>query len=271
MRTAITALLIALATAVWADDKWGNANVYDDFPKQREEQLTVQIKRHMAILLYPVDMSSFVRPEKDATFRALIVALQKQMGVPATGILTNGQYSRLSEAARDLEGVPVFLSAAKSVRQSADGKWLLAVGTGAMIGIAFPINITKIFCVRAEGTCEMNAAEFDLKNQMLVFGSPSIYEITTWTAKRVTALREHPCGTATMAIDVVTQAATIASVPHGDLKACSDEPPNVWTLVDSFNAAWKIHQEKANSARNLVYGPAQKFVPRVEDPSSTQR
>jgi hypothetical protein len=47
-----------------------------------DEQVTAQIKRHMANLLYPVDMSLFIGPEKDGKFRELIKALQKQMGAP---------------------------------------------------------------------------------------------------------------------------------------------------------------------------------------------
>jgi hypothetical protein len=46
-------------------------NVYDFFQKMEpksnsaalDEEVTARIKRHMANLLYPVDMASFVRPE----------------------------------------------------------------------------------------------------------------------------------------------------------------------------------------------------------------
>ena len=45
----------------------------------------------LAILLYPVDLASFDRPETDQKFRDTIMMLQTQMGTPATGNLTAGR------------------------------------------------------------------------------------------------------------------------------------------------------------------------------------
>jgi hypothetical protein len=102
------ALLIFLSTIspAFADDQ----NAYDFFrplPNSDsaivDQQTTALIKRHMANLLYPVDMGSLARPETDAKFREQIIALQRQMGVPATGTLTLDQCGRLAEAARDID------------------------------------------------------------------------------------------------------------------------------------------------------------------------
>jgi hypothetical protein len=57
----------------------------------------------MANLLYPLDMSSLARPEIDAKFREQVIALQKQMGAPATGTLTLDEFGRLAQAARDMD------------------------------------------------------------------------------------------------------------------------------------------------------------------------
>jgi hypothetical protein len=83
MKKALLIFLFAISPA-FADDQ----NVYDFFRQLPssdraivDEQTTALIKRHMANLLYPVDMSSFARPETDAKFREQIIALQKQMGV----------------------------------------------------------------------------------------------------------------------------------------------------------------------------------------------
>lgn len=86
-----------------------------------------------------------------------------------------------------------------------------------MDGLANPINVTRIFCLRVDSTCQMSSAEFDPKNGMLYFGSPAVYEIKTWSA-RVTAIREHPCGTALMTIDVDAKAVTVTSAPHADFR-----------------------------------------------------
>ncbi len=154
MKKFILIFLIAFSAAPSADEKQDQTNVYDVFREMLkpsagasvDEQVTARIKRHMANLLYPVDMSSFVRPERDAKFRELVIGLQKQMGEPATGILTSGQFDQLAEAARDIDDRLIGLPPGKLVGQSDDGEWVSAVGTGAMDGIARPINVTRIFC-----------------------------------------------------------------------------------------------------------------------------
>src|SRR6516162_7456771 len=105
MKKALLFFLFTISPA-FADDQ----NIYDFFRQLPnsdraivEEQTTALIKRHMANLLYPVDMSSLARPETDAKFREQVMALQKQMGVPATGILTQDEFGRLAQAARDMD------------------------------------------------------------------------------------------------------------------------------------------------------------------------
>jgi hypothetical protein len=105
MKKALLIFLFTISPA-FADDQ----NVYDFFRKLAnsdsaivDEQTTALVKRHMANLLYPVDMSSFAGPETDAKFREQVIALQKQMGVPATGSLTRDEFGRLAEAARDMD------------------------------------------------------------------------------------------------------------------------------------------------------------------------
>src|ERR1700693_3428571 len=100
MKKSVFMILIAFSTTAWADDKQDQRNVYDVFRELLtpsagttvDERVTALIKRHMANLLYSVDMSSFAGPDKDAKFRELIMALQKQMGAATTGILTFDQF-----------------------------------------------------------------------------------------------------------------------------------------------------------------------------------
>jgi hypothetical protein len=106
----------------------------------------------------------------------------------------------------------------------------------------------------------MSGAELDMEHGMLIsLQPPVIYEIKTWGLNRVTAIREHPCGTATLTVDVETKDVTIASIPHADLPFCSKEPASIWRLVDGFPVAWNIYREKYNKARALVYEPARKL------------
>lgn len=235
-----------------------------------DEKTTALIKRHMANLLYPIDMASFARPEKDVKFRDQIIALQKQMGVPTTGVLTFDQYDRLAEAARDIDDRPVGAYPGKIVERSKDGDLVWAVGTGGTDDVANPvanpINISRISCLRSTGTCELSTAEFSPEDLQLFFATPFDYTITTWAPTRVTATSEHPCGTALMSIDIQAKSVVISSVPHSDFSFCSKEGPSTWRLLDeSFPATWTLHQKKANKARALVYEQEQKLVPPIVD------
>ncbi|HXE13026.1 MAG TPA: hypothetical protein VN633_12950 [Bryobacteraceae bacterium] len=263
----VLVFLLAFSGIAWADETEDKRDVYDVLGEilkpsagtTLEEDVTSRIKRYMAALLYPVELSSFVRPEKDPKFRQLVVALQNQMEEKATGILTYGQFNRLHDAAHSIDEREVTLGPGILVYRSDDGNVVGARGTGAMNDLANPINITRLLCDKSEGACEVSGAEFDLKSGMLISQPPAIYEIKTWGRSRVTAIREHPCGTASLTVDVETKDVTIASVPHADLPFCSKEPANIWKLVDGFPVAWNIYREKYNKARALVYEPARKF------------
>jgi hypothetical protein len=184
----------------------------------------------MHLVGYPVDLSSFNMPDNDRQFSDLIKQLQKQMGVPDTGILTSDQFSRLAEASRDIDAPQIFVPPGKIV--SMEGNLLLAVGTGTMDDLASPINKTRIVCIKAEGTC--NVTEAAIVNRMLDLYDVASYEIQTWTPNRVTAIREHPCGTAMMSIDVNAKTVAVVVSAHKDLKFCTDKPQGTWSLVDGF-------------------------------------
>lgn len=206
-------------------------------------------KRNAQISNVSRRVSSFVRPERDPKLRELIVALQKQIGEPTTGILTYGQFSKLQDAARGIDERQVAVAPGKIVYRSDNGEAVGAVGTGVMDDLANPINVSRILCTKSVATCELSTAEFDLKYSMLTAPAPTIYEIKTWTTKRVTAIREHPCGSAFLTIDLATEDVTIASTPHG------------------FKISWNLYRDRYNKARDLVYEPARKMFP-VRDPAN---
>jgi hypothetical protein len=201
MKAVVLSLLIALSTAAWADDNQDQRDVYDIFREWMkpsngatvDEQVTAHIKRFMAHLLYPVDMSSFDGPDKDGKFRDLIIALQKRIDAPATGTLTSAQFDRLADASRDIDDRPIILLPLQKNVFVTNDAVLLAVGTGAEDGLAYPLNSIRIVCVKADGTCDLIDAGFDPKMRSLTLGDTP-YEIKTWTPSRVTAIREHPCG-----------------------------------------------------------------------------
>ena len=264
------AFLISLfmVSPAFADDQ----NVYDFFRQLPnsdsaivDQQTTALIKRHMANLLYPVDMSSFARPETDAKFREQVIALQKQMGVPATGTLTRDEFGRLAEAARDNDDRSVGTGIIKKTVVK-DGDLVSATGTGGTDDIvnplAPPINISRIICQRTSGTCELNIAAFNPEDAHLYFYIPWQYNITTWEPTRVTAVNEMRCATSSMTLDMQTESVTISSVPHSDLPSCANQGPTTWRLLDDgFSVSWKLHQDKVNKARALVYEANKNLVP----------
>jgi hypothetical protein len=266
-------LLLVIAVPAIADqkqDEFDQKNVYEAFGELKiqpspgvrlEEDVTSRIKRYMASLLYPVDMTSFGRPEKDSKLRELIVTLQKQMGEATTGALTIGQFLKLQDAARSIDERPVTISPGIMVYRSDDGNLVGAVGTGVMNDLVHPINISRILCTKSDGTCEMSIAEFDHKYSQLFAPAPTIYDVKTWTPNRVTAIREHPCGSAFLTVDVATKDVTITSAPHSDLPFCSKEPANIWKLADGFNVSWNLYLDRYNKARELVYEPAKRMFP----------
>jgi hypothetical protein len=160
------------------------------------------------------------------------------------------QFDRLHEAARDIDGIGVNVPPGKLVYRN-DENSVGARGTGVMNGLANPININRMLCVKSEGTCEITAAELDLHTiATLQLLPPTIFNIQSWTSNRITAIREHPCGTATLTVDVDAKDVTITSVPHTDLPFCSKEPANIWKLVDGFPVAWNIYLDKYNKGKH---------------------
>lgn len=268
-------------SAAYADEMNSQNNVYDFFKKgggapntTADEEVTAQIKRYMANLLYPVDLSSLNRPDQDAKFRDLIVVLQKQMDVPPTGILTTEQFLKLEEASRGVDGDLILLST-KHVIMDKDG--VSASGTGmtdagrcsdqpaAGCDIGRPINFVRIFCYRARGICERWVATFDPKEPFLFLDSGTEYAIDSWTSSRVTATEHTPCATFLMTIDDQSEQVTIMTVPQPDLSTCKGFRPPVgpstWKLVDGLPVAQKINRDRMNAARALVYPPARRLLP----------
>jgi hypothetical protein len=200
-----------------------------------------------------------------AKFREQIVALQQQMGVPATGTLTLDQFGRLAEAARDIDDRSVGTGIIKKTVVK-DGEFASATGTGGTDDtanpLAPPINISRIFCQRTSGTCELSIAAFNPEDAHLYFYIPWHYNITTWEPTRVTATNEMPCATSSMTLDTQTESVMISSVPHSDLPSCANQGPTTWRLLDDgFSVSWQLHQDKLNKAHALVYEAKRNLVP----------
>jgi hypothetical protein len=276
----ILIILIMISTSAFADDK-SQTNVYDEFrhlgaPPANvtvDEHVTALIKRSMANLLYPVDMSSLVPPDKDKKFRELIMVLQQQMGVAATGVLTTEQFFKLREASRYVDGDFIGLG---PNYVSIDNDGASASGTGMTdaspcsgragggCDIGQPLNFVRIICFRARGICERWIATFDLKERFLFLDHGTEYEVDSWTSSLVTAREQTPCATFLMTIDVQGKQVTIVTVPQPDLPSCNGfqppDRPSTWKLVDGLPIAQKLSRDRMDAARALVYPPARKLM-----------
>jgi hypothetical protein len=263
---AIVVLLIAPSDIVRADDKQDQENVYEVFRDLEQatanlsvdEQTTVRIKRYMANLLYPVNLSAFDRPEKDHPFLDLIKLLQKQMGVPITGVLTLKQFNTLADASDHINdrhvGVPF-----KQVGAAADGSWASAVGTAEGISepLADPINIARFMCIKASKTCILVSASLQRTHgQFLWVDHPDVYDVQSWSDRRIVAIAQQPCGFSLMTMDIIAKKVTVSIF--------CNERPITWKLVEGIPLAWKLHQDRVNKARALVYEPAKRFIPTVQ-------
>jgi hypothetical protein len=65
-----------------------------------------------------------------------------------------------------------------------------------------------------------------------------------------------------MTLDIQTESAVISSVPYSDLPSCANQGSTTWRLLDDgFSVGWKLHQDKVNKARALVYEANKNLVP----------
>jgi hypothetical protein len=280
--------VIALSTVAFAEDK-KPSNVYEWFgelPKASPdvrpvtpEEITADIKRHMANLLYPVDMSSLAPPDKDPKFHDLIAVLQQQMGDPPTGVLTTDQFGRLAQASHNIDLELIALSFSKKhvhmydTGMFANGNaFLNAEGTGSWDNMNprddRPLNAVRIVCYEARALCERHTAHLSFDDQVRVLSlnlhDGDEYQITSWSSSQVTAESQAPCFTDLMTVDIKPEQVTTVRVPQPYRSSCSGfQPPDrqmTWKLVDGFEVAEKFRQEKMNKARKLVYPAARALL-----------
>src|SRR5262249_38691656 len=130
-----------------------------------------------------------------------------------------------------------------------------------------PGNIAQIECWRVLGMCELTTAEGNPDGINLVGAGSFLYPITAWESARVVAKQVHGCGTSLMTIEIQSKSVTVDWLqnPNVSCGPPSSFPPT-WSFVDQpAPHYWKIHQDKVNKARDLVYEPARRLVPPVAD------
>ena len=235
-----------------------------------DEVLTKLIKRNMAMLLYPVDMSVFSIPEKDVKFKEHIKQLQKRMDAPQTGLLLKEQFDVLSNAASTLMERKVFPPPGMLISGSIAGQ-IIAQGTWVMDDDAFPVNYSKIRCEKSEQVCTEVGLSVAMPHQFfsdddfnVMLDEATKYKVVTWESDEVTAVAESLCRKTRLTINTTTKQASLVTTDNSKdgctLPTGGNIPnlgkPRVATLGDGFKEPKKKYDARNKQAQKLLY---QKF------------
>jgi hypothetical protein len=236
---------------------------------------TMRIKQAMAVLMYPVDMSSMIGPDKDLRFRELIKGAQRQMGAAPTGMLLQGELDRLEEAARTLRERRAFPPLGNIViRQTTGSEQIFAKGTWITEDDAFPVNYSEIACARDSQVCTMITIDIAQPNQFgsdpdfMAQYSTTTYSVISWDKDEVTALADGSCRRERLIVNSSSKQASLI-VTDKDPNGCPLPTggripplgkPRVSALGDPLQEATKFYNDRQKRAQKLVYENALKAI-----------
>lgn len=238
--------------------------------------VTLQIKQAMARLMWPVNLSLLKAPAQDDEFRKLILALERQVGFKADGVLTTREFKQLQAAARNIYPVKVYLPPSLYAGRvgsdfvHAEGSWIIESDQ-----VAFPLNHSTISCRRERKECELINVQviapgqlaFDEDYQVNV--DSDFYAITNWDANVVTASKSAPCRSITLTINVsskqITELATDndpsgCEILPGQKKMPAMVKPRLSRLISGFDASKQYFEQLNKAAQKFLYLPAQRLL-----------
>jgi hypothetical protein len=223
-----------------------------------EAYTTALIKKHLALLMYPVDLGSFKPPGEDPRFQEQIKAFQGRLGVAVTGMLTWAQFEQLQQAATLLGERRLRPPAHLQVRREklADGEAVQAEGSW-LGGDRRPAS-TRIHCRQAEALCLESGAEVALPDgtdpdyRLLV--TARRYRVTGWGGDEVVAEAEAACRQLRLVIDTRRGNASLESAFRAG-EGCADDGAKVpvLRLGNGDEAARRFHAERRAAALRLAH------------------
>lgn len=288
MKSIFVVISVVVSAMSWASDGKDELDIYT-FQQEHfrssavassglssDAQTTARIKRYMAGLLYPVDLSVLTNPDKDLRFQNEIRLLQKQMGVPSTGVLTVRQYDRLVRAATMHTELPVFptgfyvdqYETGRNSNVSAKGAW--SVDPTDRMASYNPINTGHVDCDKAEKLCTVVTADVLLPYELVAIPvytlqvHTEIFEVESWRPERITAVQELSCSKTTMTIDIKGKAVKQVTVPRYERESCNANrtvKPSFVTLLDGSKAFEEVFARRRKEVQDLVYTPARMYMP----------
>ncbi len=233
---------------------------------------TILIKKHLAMLLYPVNMAVFDNPDKDPKFKDQIRELQKRMGVMPTGVLLQGQFDALTKTAKIIDEPPVYPPAGLTIIGLPG--LVVAKGTWVMEGDAFPVNYNEITCTQSTQVCTEVSVNVVQPNQLANDSDYNLivwttdFKVASWDSKEVSAINETQCRRERLTINTSSKQAfhisTDKSLEGCKLLTGETLPllgkPRLSTLGDGFQEPKKIYEARKKQAQRLLYEPATKAL-----------
>lgn len=203
-------IVAALATSAKADDtamtKYRNLTpqqVKDMPEKTRQEKLpmayTFAARSGLAVdseLLFGMQLNQLMYSGIH-DYKSAILAFQKDLGDPSTGVLTVWQIHQLEYRSGLQKLANVGFPDSFSSRKTTD--YGVVEGTVTILDdkIAWPINHHKIKCFKTDNTCEVQQIMLDLPHDkswaqqyQVMIGNTEYYNVTRWTDDTIDA--EYP-------------------------------------------------------------------------------
>jgi hypothetical protein len=219
---------------------------------------TALIKKHLAMLMYPVDLGSLKPPREDPRFQDQIRAFQGRLGVPVTGMLTWAQFGQLQQAAAILGERRVLPTADLLVRRekAAAGEQVQAEGSW-LGGNPGPLP-TRITCRQADALCLESGAQLAMPSATepdyrLALTARS-YRVTGWGEDEIQAEADTPCRRLRLTLNTRSGQATLDQTPQVG-GACVDESakPSSLRLGSGGEAAQRLYGERRAAALRLAH------------------
>lgn len=237
-------------------DMFGQAN-----PGMTAEGFTTAlIKKHLAMLMYPVDLGTLQTPTHDARFRAQIQLFQEKLGVPATGVLTWSQFEILQQAATTATERKVLPPSALLVHRepAVGGEMVKAQGTWLGEAGSLPLNYTEIICHQVDKACletriEVNVpAHVDAEHDYRLTLASRSYRVTAWNEDEVQAEAGDGCR---LSINTRSKQALRSGAAGAESGCPADGPTTSARLSASAHEANRFYAARRAQALKLSYEP----------------
>lgn len=224
---------------------------------------TALIKKHMAMLMYPVDLGVLQPPTQDAKFQAQIQLFQTKLGVPATGVLTWSQFEILQQAATTATERKVLPPSALLVHRegAGSGEMLRAQGTWLGEGESLPLNYTEIVCRQADQACLETGIEVgvpahtEAEHDYRLSLTTRSYRVTAWNETEVLAEGEDRCRPFRLSINTQTKQAIRSSAAGTGTGCTATGTPATARLSAGSHEANRYFAARRANALKLSYEP----------------